>query len=130
VVVKFILKGRDLEVVCTTGDGAGLPALSYRHGQIAKSFSPQEIAVEATTLGKLVTVKVDSSEDAETTFAVFLPTFESSPADTVDFTTVGMYKELRGPSITPGRPITGWRSVPLFGIAQAALVPVGQEAAC
>jgi len=124
--VIFTLKGRDLEVVFTMGGGADLPTLNYRQGMVAKCFQAQQVELEETTLGKLVTVKIDDLPDTATTFAIFLPAIETPLLNAIDFTTIGMYKELRGPSITPGRPATGWRSVQLYGIAQTSRTPSTQ----
>ena len=122
--VKFTLKGRDLEVSCTLGANSNGPTLNYRQGLSARSFAPEQVNVDDTILGQLVTVTLDVAADAgKTTFSLFLPALDVPLSDSIDFTTIGLYKELRGPMITPKRQITEWHSVPLYGVAQIVVLP-------
>jgi hypothetical protein len=63
-------------------------------------------------------------EAGATTFSLFLPPLDVPLSDSIDFTTIGLYKEARGPVIVPKRQITAWRSVHLYGVAQTVLVPM------
>jgi len=122
---KFTLKGRDLEITCTLGANPSFPALSYRQGTVAKSFIPKQIHIDETMLGQIATVTLDLTVDAgATTFSLFLPALDVPLSDSIDFTTIGIYKEAPGPVIVPKRQITAWRSVHLYGIAQTVLVPM------
>jgi hypothetical protein len=122
--VKFTLKGRDLEISCTLGANLSGPILNYRQGSAARSFAPEQVHVDDTSLGQLVTVTLDLVVDAgATTFSLFLPALEVPLSDSIDFTTIALYKELRGPMIVAKRQITEWRSVHLYGVAQTVLVP-------
>jgi hypothetical protein len=123
--VKFTLKGRDLEVSCTLGANLSGPTLNYRQGSAARSFAPEQVHVDDTSLGQMVTVTLDLVVDAAgpTTFSLFLPALDVPMSDSIDFTTIGLYKEFRGPMIVAKRQITEWRSVHLYGVAQTVLVP-------
>jgi hypothetical protein len=121
---KYTLKGRDLEIICKLGANPNFPALNYRQGTVAKSFLPQQIHIDDSMLGQIVTITLDLAVDAgTTTFSLFLPALDVPLSDSIDFTTIGLYKEARGPVIVPKRQITEWRSVHLYGIAQTVLVP-------
>ena len=121
---KFTLKGRDLEITCTIGANPSFPTLNYRYGAVAKSFAPQQIHIDETMLGQLITVTLQLTVDTgATTFSLCLPTLDVPLSDSIDFTTIGIYKEARGPMLVPKRQITEWRSVHLYGIAQTVLVP-------
>jgi hypothetical protein len=120
---KFTLKGRDLEIICTIGANPSFPTLSYRQGTVAKSFGPNQIHLDDTMLGQLITVTLELTVDVgATTFSLCLPGLDVPLSDSIDFTTIGIYKEARGPVIVPKRQITEWRSVHLYGIAQTLLV--------
>jgi hypothetical protein len=122
---KYTLKGRDLEIICKLGANPSFPALNYRQGTVAKSFLPQQIHIDDSMLGQIVTITLDLAVDAgTTTFSLFLPALDVPLSDSIDFTTIGLYKEARGPVIVPKRQITEWRSVHLYGIAQTVLVPM------
>jgi hypothetical protein len=121
--VKFTLKGRDLEVSCTLGTKLSGPTLNYRQGSAARSFASEQVHIDDTSLGQLVTVTLDLVVDTgATTFSLFLPALDVPLSDSIDFITIGLYKELRGPMIVAKRQITEWRSVHLYGVAQT--VPV------
>lgn len=121
---KYTLKGRDLEIICKLGANPSFPALSYRQGAVAKSFAPQQIHIDDTMLGQIVTITLELAVEAgATTFSLFLPPLDVPLSDSIDFTTIGLYKEARGPVMVPKRQITEWRSVHLYGIAQTVLVP-------
>lgn len=120
---KFTLKGHDLEISCTIGANPSFPKLSYRQGSFAKSFARNQIHIDDSRLGQLVTVTLSLTVDAgATTFSLFLPCLDVPLSDSIDFTTMGIYKELRGPVIVPKRQVTEWRSVHLYGVAQTVLM--------
>jgi hypothetical protein len=120
---KFTLKGRDLEITCTINADSSLLALNYHQGSFAKSFTPDQVHIDDTMLGRLITITLELSVDTgATTFSLMLPTLDVPLSDSVDFTTLGIYKEARGPVILPKRQVTDWRSVPLYGIAQTVLM--------
>ena len=120
---KFTLKGRDLEISCTIGANPSFPTLNYRNGSFAKSFEPNQIHIDDSMLGRLVSVTLSLTVDSgATTFSLFLPALDGPLSDSIDFTTMGIYKELRGPVIVPKRQVTEWRSVHLYGVAQTVLM--------
>jgi hypothetical protein len=121
---KFTLKGRDLEMICTLGASPEFPLLEYRQGSIVRSFEPHQIHIDETMLGQLVTVTLDLAVDAgTTTFTLFLPALDVPLSESVDFATIGIYKDLRGPVIVPKRQTAEWRSVHLYGIARHVVIP-------
>lgn len=126
---KFTLKGHDLELYYTVGANPSFNALNYRQGSFVKSFLPSQIHTDETMLGELVTVTLELIVDAgATTFSLFLPTLDVPMSESVDFTTIGIYKEIRGPVILPKRQITEWRSVHLYGVTQSVIVPLEHRA--
>ena len=68
-------------------------------------FLPNAIHTDPTDLGNLVTVALEVTIDSGgTTFSVFLPTFDVPRGQSVEFKTIGIYKEVRGPVILPAQP--------------------------
>jgi hypothetical protein len=122
---KYILTGHDLEISYTIGANPSFPALTYKHGAVSKTFLPSEIQSADTVLGKLVTVVLELTIDAGgTTFSMFLPTFAVPMGQSVEFSTIGIYKEVRGPVIMPLRQTTRWHIIHLHGTAQTVEVPL------
>lgn len=121
---KFILKGHDLEISYAATSNPNLPALSYRRGSFSQSFLPSQIHTDDTTLGQFVTVTLEPNVDSGAiTFSFFLPTLDVPSGDLRDFSTVGLYREVRGPVILPKRQTTEWRNVHLYGVAQTVIAP-------
>jgi hypothetical protein len=58
---KYILKASGVEVDYTIGATPSLPSLIYKAGAFHKSFTPNEILVEDTGLGKMVSVTLITS---------------------------------------------------------------------
>jgi hypothetical protein len=127
---KFTLKGYGVEVDYTIGANPAFPALNYKDATISKSFLPSAIHTDSTDLGNLVTVALEVTIDAGgTTFSVFLPTFDVPRGKAVEFETIGIYKEVRGPVVLPAQQTVTWRTIPMHGIAETVLVPLEQPAA-
>jgi hypothetical protein len=126
---KFTLKGHGVEVDYTIGANPSFPALTYKNATTSKSFQPSAIHTDHTDLGDLVTVPLEVTTDAGgTTFSFFLPTFDVPTGKTVEFETIGIYKEVRGPVVLPAQQTVTWRTINLHGTAQTVIVPLKQPA--
>jgi hypothetical protein len=121
---KYTLRGHHIEVDYTIGANPAFPALIYKQGSFSKSFRPDEIHTDPTTLGSLVSVPlVRSIDTGGTIFAFLLPEIEAPGEQTVGFTTVAMREEFSGPDSLPHRPTT-WQTFVIEGTAQNAIVPL------
>jgi hypothetical protein len=127
---KFTLKGWGVEVDYTIGITPGIPAFIYKDEKISKDFPSSAVRTDKTELGDLVTVPLEVTVDAGgTTFSVFLPTFDVPKGKTVDFKTIGIYKEVRGPIIQPAQQKVTWRTIEMQGTAETVIVPLVQPVA-
>lgn len=121
---KFVLKAHGVEVDYTVGITPGLVALTYKSGAFHRSFTSNQIMVEDTGLGKLVSVPLLLSIDTGgQRFGFFLPFIEVQSGQTAHFHTVGTYETFSGPDSIPHRPST-WRSIEMTGSAQSVIVPL------
>lgn len=59
-------------------------------------------------------------------FSVFLPTFDVPIGQSVEFKTIGIYKEVRGPVILPAQQKVTWRTIQMHGTAETVIVPLEQ----
>lgn len=70
----FELRGKSIHVTYTSTGIAGQPTFSYRDNQLSRSFSGEEIRVEDTELGQLITVTLEAMPDLKVvTFTLALP---------------------------------------------------------
>jgi hypothetical protein len=124
---KFTLSGHQVDVSYTIGANPSFPALTYRDETISKDFLPNAIHTDPTDLGNLVTVALEVTIDSGgTTFSVFLPTFDVPLGQSVEFKTIGIYKEVRGPVILPAQQRVTWRTIQMYGTAETVIVPLEQ----
>jgi hypothetical protein len=124
---KFTLSGHQVDVSYTIGANPSFPALTYRDETISKDFLPNAIHTDPTDLGSLVTVALEVTIDSGgTTFSVFLPTFDVPLGQSVEFKTIGIYKEVRGPVILPAQQRVTWRTIQMYGTAETVIVPLEQ----
>jgi|SRR6516165_3846968 hypothetical protein len=127
---KFVLKGCGVEVDYTIGVTPGIPTFIYKDEKISKDFPSSAVHTDMTELGNLVTVALEVTVDAGgITFSVFLPTFDVPRGKTVDFKTIGIYKEVRGPVILPAQQTVTWRTIQMEGTAETVIVPLSQPVA-
>ena len=127
---KFTLKGHGVEVEYTIGITPGIPAFIYKDETISKDFPSTAIQTDQTDLGNLVTVPLEVTVDAGgTTFSVFLPTFDVPKDKTVEFKTIGIYREVRGPVILPAQQTVTWRTIQMHGNAETVIVPTAHAVA-
>jgi len=128
---KFTLTGHGVEISYMIGANRSFPALTYEQGTLSKSFLPDAIHTDSTDLGNLVTVPLEATIEpggGGTTFSVFLPTFNVPMGQTVEFKTIGLYKECRVVA-PPVYQVATWRTIHMHGIAQTVLVPLEQPVA-
>jgi hypothetical protein len=127
---KFILKGHGVEVEYTIGITPGIPAFIYKDERISKAFPSSAVHTDQTDLGNLVTVPLEVTVDAGgTTFSVFLPTFDVPKDKAVEFKTIGIYREVRGPIILPAQQTVTWRTIQMHGTAETVIVPTAHAMA-
>ena len=127
---KFTLKGHGVEVEYTIGITPGIPAFIYKDETISKYFPSTAIQTDQTDLGNLVTVPLEVTVDAGgTTFSVFLPTFDVPKDKPVEFKTIGIYREVRGPVILPAQQTVTWRTIQMLGTAETVIVPAAHAVA-
>lgn len=70
----FELSGKSIHVSYSSTSFAGVPTLSYRDNRLSRSFSGQEIHVEDTEIGQLVSVTLEAIADGDrVTFSLALP---------------------------------------------------------
>jgi hypothetical protein len=121
---QFTLKGHHIEVKYTLGSTPGIPVLHYKEGSVSRDFKTNEITVDQTALGSLISVPLSRSVDTGgTTFAFFLPNIEVTRGQAADFTTVAIREEFSGPNSVPRRPTT-WHSFIMQGTAESVIVPL------
>ena len=125
---KFVLKGSGVEVDYTIGANPAFPALVYTDGAFQKSFKPDEILVDDTGLGEMVSVALILTIDTGgERFGFFLPAINVARGQTVHFRAIGVYETFSGPNSIPHRPST-WRCIEMEGTAQSVIVPLEQSA--
>jgi len=76
----FELSRGAIHVTYSTTSFIGGPILSYRDNQLSRSFRGDEISVQATDLGQLVTVTLETIPDLRTVkFTLILPVVTVMP---------------------------------------------------
>jgi hypothetical protein len=120
----FVLKHHQVEVDYTIGATPGLTALVYRDGNSEHNFTTDEIRVEGSELGMLVSVALVPTVDADgERFGFFLPQLDVPRGDSEEFRTAGVYLHSSGPDSLPHRD-PSWRCIELSGTAQTVIVPL------
>lgn len=95
----FELSRRDIHVTYSTTNILGGPVFNYRDSQINRSFRGDEICIQDTCLGELVTVTIETIPDLRTvSFTLILPIV------TVMFQSTGTF--IKVPGITATTPTT------------------------
>ncbi len=112
---------RDVHIQYSASSIDGRPRLHYRDRKLDKSFSGDEIRIEETALGRVVSVILQAVPDLHVvTFGFFLPTLNVEHETHV--VTEAIYSTQRtsigGPSLVKGQ-LESWRSITLAGIARA-----------
>jgi hypothetical protein len=118
----FELSGGGIQVTYSTSSFTGQPLFSYRDGSTNRQFTGSEIQITATSMGRLVTVTLETIPDLRTvTFTLILSTVHviSGSAGTcfdVPGITATAHTTIAGPG--PGPTIT-YATVNLSGTAQS-----------
>jgi hypothetical protein len=95
----FHLSGDDLQITYSTSSLQGQPQFSYHDSTQSKVFSGDQIKVENSVMGTLVSVVINQTVDAgSTTFTVVIPAINlipssgGSPLSTVGIATLNKFK--------------------------------------
>jgi hypothetical protein len=76
----FELSGKSIHVTYSSTSILGGPIFSYRDNQFSNSFRGEEIRLQETELGQLITVTLETIPDLRTvTFSLVLPTVTVMP---------------------------------------------------
>ena len=76
----FELSSRTIHVTYSTTSILGGPILSYRDDALSRSFNGEEIDIQQTTLGEVVTVTLETIPDLRTvTFSLIVPVVTVMP---------------------------------------------------
>ena len=71
----FELSGKSIHVSYSSTSFTGVPTFSYRDNRLSRSFSGEEIHLQDTEVGQLVTVTLEAIADGDrVTFSLALPT--------------------------------------------------------
>jgi hypothetical protein len=117
----FELSSRGIQVTYSTTSITGKPLFSYRDAFISKQFQGDEILLEESRIGQLVTVVLEQVPDLKTvTFTLILPTVKKLPSSTGTAVEVpGIMATAHTSIIGPGLgPSITYRQVMLSGTAQ------------
>jgi hypothetical protein len=113
----YKLSGHGIELSYTIGGNPSLPALTVTDNGLTQSYRPDEITVDMTDLGAMVSVPLTASVDGGgVRFGFFLPVIDVEPGQRAAVTTSGIIQIYSGPDKGPHRPST-WSCVHLHGIA-------------
>ncbi|MFT3769201.1 MAG: hypothetical protein QM820_27495 [Minicystis sp.] len=117
----FDLFRKDVHVQYTVSGIDGQPRLQYRDRKRELSFSGDQIRVEETSIGRLVSVVLVAVPDKQTlTFSFFVPTLNVDRE--AHIVTEALYTTTRtsigGPALVRGQ-VESWRGITLSGIARA-----------
>lgn len=131
---NFVLRHHQIEVEYTIGITPGIPALIYKDGSDAKSFTTTEITTAETALGSLVSVTLQETTPPKVgggreSFGFLLPDLpvDVTSGEAKRFTTAGVYGTFPGPGTGPNS-VPSWKCIELHGTAQSIGVPLGQAA--
>lgn len=101
---SFELSGGSIVVSYSSTSISGVPLLNYRDNNINRNFSGQEISIQETQLGQLITVTLESIPDLRTvTFTLILPLVNlSNRSETVRIKVPGITTTSRTTIAGPG----------------------------
>jgi hypothetical protein len=123
----YALEGQDVKITYKQGTTRGLIVLTYDDAarDIHEGFKFDQIDMVETPLGNMLTVTIRMTIDAgATVFSFFLPEINVPGEQTVGFSTIGVYKDMRGPIVLPREVKITWSSIQLSGSAQNVIVPL------
>lgn len=121
----FTLTGADVNVTYRIGGNPSFPALTFKSATLNESFKPDQIQSVTTPLGALVTIVTRLTIDAGgTTFSFFLPNLTVPLGQTVNFTSLGIFKNVSGLIFVPHDIVVTWTPVQLEGTARTIFVPL------
>lgn len=120
----FDLKGHDVRVHYSTSSIAGVPLLSFESKDLQRSFRGDEIRVQETELGHLVSVTLELVPDLHAiTFSVLIPSINLEGRE-CEIQTEGIRAlhrtSIAGPRLVKGQ-VSSYESVTLRGKAQSVV---------
>ncbi len=119
----YKLSGHGIELTYTIGGNPALPALTVTDNGLTQHYRPEEITVDLTDLGTMVSVPLTASTGGGgVRFGFFLPAVTVEPGQRAAVTTSGIIQIYSGPDSVPHRPST-WSCVHLHGIASQLAGP-------
>jgi hypothetical protein len=120
----FEFNGGNIHVTYSSTNVLGGPILSYRDRKISRSFRGEEIRIQDTELGQLITVTLEQIPDLRTvTFSLTLPVVRVMPQSSgLSFSVPGITTtnpdSIAGPQLLPPGPLKLYSVVNLRGRAQ------------
>jgi hypothetical protein len=116
----YVVHGQDVQVTFSTTSFNGKPQLTYHDATQARQFTGDEITIEDTAIGQLVTVVLSLTVDlGSTTFSLVVPAVRLSGTGPQPISTLGITAVHRttiaGP---PTGQATTYRVVRLRGTAE------------
>ena len=120
--IVFELKGADTQITYSTTSKTGAPLLTYAHKGERRTFKGKEIRSQATEIGRLVTVTLETIPDLHTiTLTVIVPPANvhgaEAPLSTQAILTT-MRTSIAGPRLVKGQ-IAQYEVLSLDGAAKA-----------
>ncbi|MDF5715742.1 MAG: hypothetical protein PUP93_18125 [Rhizonema sp. NSF051] len=118
---SFQLSGGSIVVSYSNTSISGVPVLNYRDNNTNLNFSGQEISIQETELGQLITVTLEAVPDLRTvTFSIILPLVNlSTRSETVRIKVPGITTTTRTTIAGPGAgPEKTYSTVNLGGTAK------------
>ena len=98
----YDLSGKGIHVSFTTANIAGKPVFSYHDAHQTKTFTGDEIKIETTVIGEMVTVFLLRTIDGpSTSFSVLLPGVRLPPSNIANITAEGITTLHRSSIIGP-----------------------------
>ncbi|SEA68076.1 hypothetical protein SAMN05216411_1193 [Nitrosospira multiformis] len=125
----FTFTGENVKVTYRIGGNPGFIALTYDDTAnplmgLNEGFKPAQIDTVQTPLGIMVTVVIRTSIDTgSTSFSIFVPDINVPYGQSANFTTIGVYKDVRGLIIFPKDLQITWSCVQFAGEAESIFIP-------
>ncbi len=120
----YKLSGHGIELSYTLGGNPAVPALTITDNGMTRNYRPEEITIDMTDLGTMVSVPLTAATDGGgVRFGFFLPAVAVAPGQRAAVTTSGIIQTYSGPDSQPHRPST-WSCVHLHGIASQLVGPM------
>jgi hypothetical protein len=115
---RLTLRGNGIEIVYLAA-AESAQVVTYREGEATTGFDRDQVAIDETAVGALVTIELERSpEFGVTSFSFFLPDLLSG-RKFAEFHTLGIRKETRGALAHPAAQRIKLQAIALHGVAEA-----------